>query len=538
MRRHLAASALLLLLGTACATERPVCPDCDAVVIAAVQEPSWLLPPLAVQTVERDIGDLLFERLAHLRPGASPLDTAAYEPGLADRWERMDERTWRFHLRPGARWHDGRPVTAADVSFSFAAYVDPGIESVGAEAVAGITTRPVDDSTIDITFEQPRAEQLYDATWHVRVIPRHVWDSIPRAAWRADTARSRLVGSGPFRLADWSLGRSLELVRVDGSGPPGTIRRVLWRFAADPEAALNLMLSHEADLLETAGSPEREARVRGDPMLRLVEYPSAVYGFLGFNQRAPGSDAPHPVLGSRAVRRALTQAIDRDEAARAVFGEGAAVPPGPMSRLLWLWADGDPALPFDTAAASAMLQGAGWVPGPDGVRRRGRLRLALDILVPATSSTRRDLAQIVERRWRAVGVEASVTALEFPTFLERLRAGRFDAYIGAWLDEPSARGVAEQWSRSGWGDLNPGQYHSPAFEALADSAIASGEVAASRRLWQAALDTLAADAPAVFLYTPMQRAVVAERVEQVDIDPYAWVRTLPAWRVTGSRGGD
>ncbi|HEX2636997.1 MAG TPA: ABC transporter substrate-binding protein, partial [Gemmatimonadales bacterium] len=77
------------------------------------------MPPLAVETVARDIGDQVYERLADLAPGAAPIDTTAYRPALAARWERLDSLTWRFHLRRGARWHDGVPVTARDVLFAF-----------------------------------------------------------------------------------------------------------------------------------------------------------------------------------------------------------------------------------------------------------------------------------------------------------------------------------------------------------------------------------------------------------------------------------
>jgi peptide/nickel transport system substrate-binding protein len=100
------------------------CSRCDTLVVAATGEPAVLVPPLVQETVGRDIGDFVFERLAVLAPGASPVDPAGFRPGLAARWSRIDSVTWRFELRPGAAWHDGRPVTPEDVRFSFAAYAD------------------------------------------------------------------------------------------------------------------------------------------------------------------------------------------------------------------------------------------------------------------------------------------------------------------------------------------------------------------------------------------------------------------------------
>ncbi|MGH7525070.1 MAG: ABC transporter substrate-binding protein, partial [Gemmatimonadales bacterium] len=116
MRGALAAAALAAMLG--CAERQALCPTCGTVVVAAAGEPPSLVPPLVVESVGRDISDLIFERLADLAAGASPVDTTAYRPRLAQRWERIDSLTWRFHLRPDARWQDGRPVTAEDVVFS------------------------------------------------------------------------------------------------------------------------------------------------------------------------------------------------------------------------------------------------------------------------------------------------------------------------------------------------------------------------------------------------------------------------------------
>ncbi|HEY8106519.1 MAG TPA: ABC transporter substrate-binding protein, partial [Gemmatimonadales bacterium] len=107
------------------------------VVVAAVGEPSSILPPLAVETVARDIGDLVFERLADLEPGKPPIDTTAYRPRLAERWERLDSLTLRFHLAPGARWADGKPVTAEDVRFSFEVFSDSILDAVARPALAG-----------------------------------------------------------------------------------------------------------------------------------------------------------------------------------------------------------------------------------------------------------------------------------------------------------------------------------------------------------------------------------------------------------------
>jgi len=518
---------VLLAGGIACARNQDSCPRCGTLVIAAAGEPDALLPPLVGTTIGRDVSDLIYERLANLKSGGSPIDSSEYTPGLATRWERIDSVTLRFHLRPGARWHDGGAVTARDVVFSFGAYADSSLDASARGLLAGrVATSAPDDSTVIVRFREPDPEQWYDATWHVRVLPRHIWESIPFGNWSRDTTTARLVGSGPFRLAARTQSQSLTLDREGSSSGEGEIRSVVWRFTEDQDAALNLLLSHEADLLETVGDSARAARVTADSALRIITYPSAVYGFLGFNLGRAG--AP----GAREVRRALAQAIDRATAARAVLGPGAIAPPGPMSRLLWIHEDSIAVLPFDTAAAATALDRAGWVRGSDGIRRRSGRVLAIDILVPATSNARRNLAQVLQEMWRKAGVRAEITSVDMPVFQQRLRTGKFESYIGAWLDEPSPRGLADQWTAAGIGLLNYGKYRSAQFDSLFRRAAGVRSSAAeARRAWREAIDTLNADAPGIWLYMPMNATGVARRIEGFSINPYSWLSTLPAWRL-------
>lgn len=521
-------SATLLLAG-ACRERTSECVNCGTVVIAATGEPSTLIPPLVSETVARDVSDQIYERLAYLSPRGSPIDQKAFRPGLAERWERMDSLTWRFHLRGDARWQDGRPLRAEDVVFSFDAFSDSTLGSAAQGYLAGKVHAIAEDSlTVRVAFTERSPEQLYDATYHVRIMPKHVWDSIPRSRWAADTTVAHLIGSGPYRIQGWQRGSFLTLAADTAwtAGDQPAIRRAIWRFAPDPDAALNLLLSHEADLMETVGSKERAERVSRDTSFRLVTYPAGVYGFLAFRV-ADAAGRPHPILGDRELRRALTEAVDRSNLARALFGEGTKPPPGPMSQLLWIWDDRIKVLPFDLAHAKTAI---------------GRVRAhlparSIDILVPATSAARRQLAVAIQEAWRSAGVAATVTTVEFPVFQERLAKGRFDSYIGAYLDEPSPRGLKDQWTKAGWPALNYGHYANAVFDSLLTAASREEDANKARGLWREAMDTLNSDAPAIFLYSLANTAAVSRRLSDVEIDPYSWASGLRSWKVREVREG-
>ena len=525
--RFLPFAALLgTLVITACG-QRDCGGDCDTLVIVAVGEPSSLLPPLVFETVGRDISDQIFERLAVLPADGSPMDPEAYRPALAERWERIDDRRWRFHLRDGVTWHDGEPFTAEDVRFSFEVFSDPTIDALALGSVQNLAVTVVDDHTIDILFPNAAPGQLYDATYHVRILPSHVWSGSDRASWATDTVTSHIIGTGPYRLVSWQRPSTVRLEASGMNGHQPRVSRVVWSLFDSPDPAINMVLSHEADAIEFV-PPPLVGQVEADSALQALRYPSAVYGFLGFNLDASG--AARSALRSRAVRRALAMAVDRQALAQAAIGPGTAVPLGPMSRLSWI---NDPAisqLPFDTARVGSELRQAGWSRSDGSWKRRGRT-LRFDILVPSTSGSRQLLAAALQESWRQAGIETTITSVDFPIFIERLQAGQFDSYIWATLDEPSTTTLAEPWTRAGWDAGNFGHYYNPAFDSLVSVVANTFDVDEAKALWVETLSILNEDAPAIFLFSPVHVAAINGRVSEVTINPYSWLEDVASWGI-------
>lgn len=503
------------------------CADCGRLVIAAVGEPPSLLPPLVQETVGRDVSAQLYERLLELAPGGAPMDPAAWRPALAERWARADDTTLVLTLRAGARWHDGVPLTADDVVFSYAAFADTTIGAPGLPAIGGLRVTAVDARTVRVVHPAGAPEPLYDLAWGVRILPKHVWGDRPPASWPQDTALAHLVGSGPYRLVQWQRGEFLRLAADTARRPRPTIDTLVWRFTPSPDAAATLLLAHEADVMETLVTPPNVARVAADSTLEVQRYAAAVYGFLAFNV----ARGRHPVFGAATVRRALGLALDRPTLATAILGEGTAVPQGPVSQALWLH-DAARAVPTrDSAGAAALLDSAGWRVGADGVRQRGGVPLRVTILVPATSASRRAMAEAVVAQWRPLGVAATIETTDFPVFQQRLGAGRFEAYLGTFLDEPSPRGLGVQWATSGIGQLNHGQWSDAAFDSLLAHAATARAADTARARYRAALDRLEQEAPAIFLFTPVATLGRSRRVEvAAPVDPFSWLEGVARWR--------
>ncbi|CAA9298480.1 MAG: ABC transporter, substrate-binding protein (cluster 5, nickel/peptides/opines) [uncultured Gemmatimonadaceae bacterium] len=506
-------------------------------IVVATAEPDALFPPVMMSLPSKAVTDLVFDRLAEIGSDLGTVGDAGFRPRLADRWSwSSDSLSIAFHLDPRARWHDGRPVRAEDVRFTFAAYTSPDVGSPHAENVRDVDSVTVrDSSTAVFWFKRRLPEQFFQAVYHMSILPAHRFGDLKAAEYASSEAARAPVGTGRFRFVKWTPGSAIE-VAADTANFRGRpkLDRVVWSVVSDAGTAPTRLLTGAADFFERL-TPGDVARVPQHPDVRLAPYPGADYGFMWFNLLDGASRRPHPVLGDREVRRALTQALDRQAMVRNVFDSLAYPALGPFTRAQ---SSADTALAqiaFDPAAAARALDSLGWRDSDaDGVRDRGGRPLRFTILAPVQSAPRIKYATLIQEQLRKVGVAASVEQLDFNAFLERLRRGDFDAAIGLWHTDPSAGTIRQMWGSDAVREKkgsNYGSYTSAAFDAAVDSATATFDAAAARAHFRRAYATIVADAPAVWLYEPRPTAGVHRRVRVVGMRADAWWAELPDWSV-------
>ncbi|MGD2136239.1 MAG: ABC transporter substrate-binding protein, partial [Gemmatimonadales bacterium] len=519
-----------------CAAE-PTCEGewCGTMVIVAPAEADVLLPPVTTQDVGIDISDQIFWRLADVGADLRTVGADGFVPQLAEAWQFDDSLTLRFTLHPAARWHDGRPVTAGDVAFTFEVYRDTLVGSPTAprlRRIASVTAH--DEHTVVFRFTEPYAEQFFDATYHMRILPRHLLDTIPRDALASHPLARAPMGNGPFRFVRWTPGESIE-IEGDSTffrGRPG-LRRVLWRFVSDPSAAATQLLAGEADAMEFVGGRETVERIASAEHLRVVEYPSSVYAYLQFNLRTPGDrDRPHPLFADPRMRRAVSMAVNAETLIQAIFGDRARVPAGPVHGALWVWTDNLVPLPYDTARARRLLTELGWRDRDgDGTIDRDGDPLAFGLLVPTSSAARRQAAQIIQDQLRRIGIDVEITELEFNAQMARAQRGEFDVFFGAYGGDISPATIGEVWSRDAFDNANYGYYHNPAVDRLLREAERARDTETAQARWREVLTTLIEDAPAVWIYTPEMTSALHRRLADVTLRPDRWLAELWRWRV-------
>lgn len=525
-----------LALGASCAQAHDPSRD-HTLVVALAAEPTLLLPPLLGETPGFIVADQILERLAE---PDSTLDTRgdrAFRPRLAERWTWADDSlSIAFLIAANARWHDGLPVTAHDVRFTFALYTDTAVASPAASLLADIDSVQVRNERVAVFwFHRRHAQQFFDATYHMRILPEHLLADLPRPELRHGAFARAPTGSGPFRFARWVPGQLLELESdTTYRGGRSQFRRLVFTIAPDPSAALIGALDREVDVLSYV-EPAQIARVARSRTLSPVRWASLSSGLVMLNLHDPGSSRrPHAVLGDRSVRRALTMAVDRARLTSAALGKSAIPATGPLPAPLL---HGAPALlpQPDLPRAVSLLDDAGWhMPSDRDTRRRDGTPLRFTLLVSTTAPAGQRVAVLMQDELRRAGANMDVETVDNATLAARLSAHRFDAALVALDWDPSPFSARQLWGTP----TNPAAetsnfsgYSDPMFDSLIAAAdIASDSTTAhvaERRAWQ----TLVRDAPAIWLYDFERVAALRRCVQPKGVRADAWWAGLSRWTV-------
>lgn len=494
-----------------------------------------LLPGMSTAITSQQVVDLVFDRLAEIGRDLNVVGDAGFEPQLARRWTWADDSlSIAFELDPRARWHDGRPVRASDVRFSFSLYRDPSLASQVAPNLANIDSVTVRDSlTAVVWFASRSPQQFYDAVHHALIVPEHVYGTGPLSQLRGSDRARTPVGSGRFRFARWDAGSRIELVS-DTANYRGRalLDRVIWSISADPAGALARVVAGEADFIENV-PPDRAQSIDSLPAIRVFAYPGSAYAFMGMNTRnGRGSTAPHPIFGDVRVRRALTMATNRPALLQNVFSGYGLPAYGPFPASMSISDTTVPQLPFDTVAARALLDSAGWTVGAGGIREKDGRPLRFSLLAPQSSASRMAYAVLLQDQFRRVGADVRLETVDFPTFVVRSRDRDYEAALQAWGTGPGPSSFRGRWGSetAGAGDNVEG-YQNRAMDGLVDSALASYDPARTKALMRRAYQQIIADAPAIWLYDVVPVAAAHERLRIPPIRADKWWVHLADWHI-------
>ncbi|WP_234359287.1 ABC transporter substrate-binding protein [Plantactinospora sp. BC1] len=469
----------------------------DTFVVATGGEPDTLNPVLNYGV---DGASLIFDGLV-ARDAQNRL-----VPGLATELPTVstDGRTVTAKLRDGVLFHDGTALTAADVVFTYRTVLDPKVDSTlrsDLEMLASVEAP--DPATVVFRLKYAYAPFLQRLT--LGIVPAKALDGqdVNKAGFNR-----KPVGTGPYQVESWTPGDRLVLTANDRyfAGKP-TNRRLVVAFVADDNIRAQRMRAGEFDVAELA--PKLAAGFDGGAGYRVERVPTADY-------RGVMLPMGNPVTADPAIRRALNLAVDRAAMVTGVLGgagEPAHGPVPPTSEFAEPAVVGKPTA--DPAAATALLDAAGWTPGAGGIRARDGRPARFTLMYPASDSLRKELALAVTADARKVGIEITPAGLTWDAIDPRLNSDALIMGYGTPYD-PDFVSYKLFGSRfAGQGYFNPGHYKSTVVDQALQQGRDQSDPARRKQAYSTFQKQLAADVPWVYLTYLKHTYVLRDSIDGV-----------------------
>jgi peptide/nickel transport system substrate-binding protein len=471
------------------------------VIVGLSQEPTVFNPLMVKIEVDDGVHFALFDALFRVDPqGVIQPNLATEVPSQANGGISADGLSWRVKLRDDVRWHDGQPFTAEDVKYTLQLITNPDFRAwrtLGHALVRDVTVV----SPTEITWRMEKAFAPYLAfLTETFMVPKHILEK------EADPNRAAFnqapVGTGAFKWGRRVAGDHVELVANPsyfGEGP--YLEQLVFKYIPDVTVLYTQFKSGSVDLLGrqyiTPDNYEEASKLR-DRVVAKVPGPSVESIYLNLER---------PQFKELAVREALYAAIDKQSIIDSLYYGVPSATETYMPQQSFYYNPSLPAQKFDLARAKKLLDDAGWVPGRDGIRAKGGVRLAFTNSTTAGDHLREQVQQFLKQTLQQIGVEMTIRNLPAAVIWgDFWSQSQFDSVIvgitfliGADPDVTnrfSSRAIAAKGGRGS----NNAQYVNAEVDQLVDQGSTTFEPEARRAIYRRVQELVRADLPFLPLY--------------------------------------
>ena len=453
----------------------------DTLVVVQEAEPVGLdIMQSSIQTT-MSVGYNLHETLL------KPTEQAGVLPGLAEKWEKLDDLTWKFTLVKGATFHNGEPINAAAVKFSFERIMSDALKSPHRGKLTSFKeVKVIDDRTFTISLSQPYAPGLYMLAQYLFIVPPGYVQKVGDAEYNLNP-----VGSGPYKLDKWVKGQEIVMSAYDRYyGPKPAYKKLVFKGVPEEASRIAALLTGEADVISGVPVHQRK-RVLDSGKAYLTDQMGSM-NYLGLNTyEKPLSDVR--------VRQALNHAVNRPLINKALFNDKAILCRGPISpRTL----GADPGLkPYEYSPEKAkkLLAEAGY---PNGFE----IRLAFSPYMPQVQ----EQAEAIAADLAKVGVQVKLESFERAVMWDRYKNKLHQMFIYFWDDAPEPDRYMYSLFHSKSRDY---YYKNETVDQLLEKGRGTMDPAARVKVYNELDRFLYQDAPWVYLYVIPEVYAVANSVD-------------------------
>lgn len=474
---------------------------------AEEQAPGIVHPAYTATMSEARLNELLFEALFTDAPDLS------IEGELAASWQASDDGTALEVTLRDATWHDGKPVTAADVAFTVRALQDPRSLSTERGRVAFISAvEVVSPRVVRFTFTRPLLAP--EAMLGFKILPEHRFSG--DALQRSGAFRAQPIGSGPYRFVRFEDDGSVSLERVPGHRDQPSIPAITLREVPEKSYQAKLLLYNSLEALVRV-LPRDLALLESQREIELYPYQTNSWWYLGLNQ---GSAA----LSDVRVRQAIAQIID-EQALLDPIGTGETltgpyVPSSPYyNHAVEPWTP-------NPVEVDRLLQDAGYEKVAGDWRRDGS-PLQLRLVAQRGVESVQEVVINLQAQLQRAGVGVQVDFLDPAAWRELVwTRGEYDLLVGQWSFDRN-EDIREQFHSAGANNVVG--YANPAVDTLLDRAQVTRDPAEKQSLLREVHRLVHDDAPMVFLFTLDSYSAVTAKADNVEIHPFYYFTWAADW---------
>ena len=404
------------------------------------------------------------------------------EPGLAKSWDTSsDGKTWTFHVRDGVKWSDGKPLTAADVAFTYNRVLGGGIEASNWSSYLNEVTKvsAPDAQTVVLRLSKPNAVL---PLLPIPIVPEHVWKHVSEKEMKSYAAEPEdgkpVVGSGPFRLVQGTAGGSTFRFVKNPDYWNGTphVDEVDYRVYKSNDPAVQALIKGEVDFVYDI-TPLQVRALQGREGITAHQGVSPLFEEIGFNTGAVDTETGkplgdcNPALKDPKFRHALGYAVDNARLVKSAF-QGAATPgsvvvPDAYTNYHWK-PPASEAFTFDLEKAGQLLDEAGYKKGADGKRTMpdGSPLGSLRLFGRSEQKSSVDTLDFFKEWLADLGIDSKVTAMDSSKLGDLILRGEYDAFEWDWFVEPDPDGILADFTCGQRGGLSDSWYCDPAYDAM------------------------------------------------------------------------
>jgi len=566
---------VVLLVAAGC-RRPPTAGDAATVVYDPTKDP-LVNPPSLFEPPPEDISQIATDETLYLQLDGSPRTlhpffvSSTYDFTVVDtlytglftfdkdlKWRPSEETVEKFEespdhtvftvrMKPGFTWHDGVPLTAHDVVYSWRQILDPQVPCQTQKP----STEPIKECVAldDLTVRFVQPEALATSRWNLSfpIIPKHVFEKdkanhpdLKTGDYYNRQARQP-VGSGPFRLVEWKENDKIVVERWDDyKGKKPYFKRIVFRIIPDRNVAFLSFEKQDVDCIERL-SPQQFAVETNSESFRKVGYKAWgtqwQFAYIGYNM-----DGSNPFFADRRVRYAMTHALNLPLILEKIWYNLAPQCMGEFHPDSWMYPPDIKPLKYDPARSAAMLDEAGWKVDPnDGWRYKEvdgrRVRFEFTLTTAQGSVTAPKVAAVFQEDLKRLGVEMKTRVLEWATFMEKIQNHEFQAETAGWGTGTDPDTLWNLWVTDQYKTgRNYGGYSNPRVDELFAQGRREFDFEKRKKIYQEIGRILYEDQPYTWLWNEPILAAFNKRIRGVQFSPRGIYNFNPSfydWWVPG-----